>query len=248
MPRGSADAARPLRGVARAALAGALLAAAAAAHALSTDRNQVMTIDSDYSKLVQASDDKPGVAYLNGNVQIVQGSMKSHGDEATIYQHATGAKDAQGNDVGGSVQRVVLIGKKAQAHMQQLQDNDAGLITADADKIDYNNDSGIAELTGNVVVVQECRGTFHGTHMTYNTNTGEMESGDHTPTNRVHLVMQPGGNTKPAEPGAQPACVTTKADAAKPAAAAPKPAAAKPTKTKPAAQPGGKAAAGGGAH
>jgi lipopolysaccharide export system protein LptA len=201
------------------ALACGLLVAASAAHALSTDRNQQMLVDADYSKMQQSSDDKPGVSNLVGDVKIVQGSMKAHGDEATIYQHATNAKDAQGNDISGGIQRVVLVGKKAQAHMEQLQDNDAGLITADADKIDYNSDTSIADLTGNVTVVQQGRGTFHGTHMTYNTDTGEMESGDNTPANRVHMVMEP----KKAAPAA-----TT------PATAPPKPADAKPPTVKPA--------------
>ena len=203
------------------ALTCGMLVAASAAHALSTDRNQKMFVDADYSKMQQSSDDKPGVSNLNGNVQIVQGSMKAHGDEGTIYQHATNAKDAQGNDISGGIQRVVLVGKKAQAHMEQLQDNDGGLITADADKIDYNSDTGIADLTGNVTVVQQGRGTFHGTHMTYNTNTGEMESGDNTPANRVHMVMEP---KKTAPTDAKPADATP----AKPAEA--KPATAKPPK------------------
>ena len=203
------------------ALACGLLAAASAAHALSTDRNQKMFVDADYSKMQQSSDDKPGVSNLVGDVKIVQGSMKAHGDEGTIYQHATNAKDAQGNDISGGIQRVVLVGKKTQAHMEQLQDNDAGLITADADKIDYNSDTSIADLTGNVTVVQQGRGTFHGTHMTYNTDTGEMESGDNTPANRVHMVMEP--------KKAAPAAATPATDAqAKPADA--KPPTAKPPK------------------
>lgn len=187
---------------------------------MSTDRNQKMFVDADYSKMQQSSDDKPGVSNLIGDVKIVQGSMKAHGDEGTIYQHATNAKDAQGNDISGGIQRVVLVGKKSQAHMEQLQDNDAGLITADADKIDYNSDTSIAVLTGNVTVVQQGRGTFHGTHMTYNTDTGEMESGDNTPANRVHMVMEP--------KKAAPAAATPATDAQ------PKPADTQPPTVKPA--------------
>ena len=185
------------------ALALALALVTTAAHALSTDRSQEMVADSDYAKMQQGTDKQPGVNFLKGDVRIVQGSMKAHGDEATIYMHPKGAKDAQGNDVANGPQRVVLVGKKTQAHMQQLQDNGDGLITADADKIDYNSDSGVADLTGNVTVVQQGRGTFHGTHMTYNTNTGEMESGDNTPANRVHMIMLP--KNKPATAPAKPA-------------------------------------------
>jgi lipopolysaccharide export system protein LptA len=194
-----------------------LFAAASSASALSTDRNENMNVESDYSKVQQGSDDKPGMSFLQGNVQVVQGSMKAHGDEATIYEHASNAKDAQGNDISGGIQRVILIGKKAQAHMQQTQDNDGGLITADADKIDYNADTSVADLTGNVTVVQEGRGTFHGTHMTYNTNTGEMQSGDNTPANRVHMVILPKKKPDAAAPAAKPAVTTpVKTDPAQP--------------------------------
>ena len=54
-----------------------------------------------------------------------QGSTKARGDEATIYQHAGDAKDAQGNDISGDMQRVVLIGKQKQAHLEQQQDDAA---------------------------------------------------------------------------------------------------------------------------
>lgn len=215
------------------ALALALTIFTTGAHALSTDRNQEMVADSDYAKMQQGTDNQPGVNYLKGNVRIVQGSMKAHGDEATIYMHPKGAKDAQGNDVANGPQRVVLVGTKAQAHMQQLQDNGGGLITADANKIDYNSDTGVADLTGNVTVVQQGRGTFHGTHMTFNTNTGEMESGDNTPANRVHMIMLP--KNRPAVVPAKPA---TDDKAAKPDA--------KPAATAPSNRAGKSDAAGGG--
>lgn len=211
-------------------LAGALCAALcllapAVAAALSTDRQQPMDIKADYSKIVQGSDKTPGTTFLRGNVQVLQGSMKAHGAEATIYQHPSNARDAKGNDISGEVQRIVLVGK--QAHIEQQQDNGTGLMTADADKIDYNNDTSIAVLTGNVTVVQQGRGTFHGAQMTYNTNTGEMESGDSAPGNRVHMVIQP-----KAKPAAKPDAPAADKPAAKPAdaPAADKPADAQPKK------------------
>ncbi len=181
--------ANPENSAMRLALLLALAAAAPGALALSTDRQQTMTTKSDYTKVVQASANAAGSAYLRGNVQIVQGSMKAKGAEATIHQHPDGAKNAQGEDVSGSIQRIVLVGK--QAHIEQQQDNGAGLMTADADKIDFDSDTGIAVLTGSVKVVQQGRGTFNGERMTYNTNTGEMESADtvsHTP---ITMTFEP---------------------------------------------------------
>jgi lipopolysaccharide export system protein LptA len=182
-----------------------------AAHALTSDKQQNMLINADYSKIVQNKDNnQPGVTYLNGNVTMDQGTTKARGDEATIYQHAPNAKDAQGRDVSGDVQRVILIGKKKQAHLEQQQDT-GGRMTAESDKIDYDADTSIAVLTGNVVVNQPGRGEFKGAYMTYNTNTGEMESGDKTSANqRVQMVIVPknkpaeGTAPKPATPPAKP--------------------------------------------
>lgn len=176
-----------------------------AAHALTSDKQQNMLINADYSKIVQNKDNgQPGVTYLSGNVTMDQGTTKARGDEATIYQHAPNAKDAQGRDISGDVQRVVLVGKKKQAHLEQQQDS-GGRMTAESDKIDYDADTSIAVLTGNVVVNQPGRGEFKGATMTYNTNTGEMESGDKTSASqRVQMVIVP--KNKPADASApQPA-------------------------------------------
>jgi lipopolysaccharide export system protein LptA len=185
-----------------------------AAHALSSDKQQNMLINADYSKIVQNKDNNaPGVTYLTGSVTMDQGTTRARGDEATIYQHPGDAKDAQGRDISGDIARVVLIGKKKQAHLEQQQDT-GGLFTAVSDKIDYNADTSVAVLTGNVVVVQPGRGQFKGATMTYNTNTGEMESGDKESSGqRVQMVIEP-KNKAPA---------AAKPDAAKPATE-PKPA------------------------
>jgi lipopolysaccharide export system protein LptA len=168
----------------------AALLLTANAFALGSDRSQSMLIDANYQKTTQsqtgtASD--PDITHLDGNVVMTQGSMKGHADHATIYKNASGVADKNG--ATGSITRIVLTGK--QAHLQQVHDGDCGLLTADADNIDYRNESGIATLTGNVVVVQKGKGEFHGERMIYNTNTGEMESGDPSSTNRVHMVMEP---------------------------------------------------------
>ena len=196
----------------------AALVAAPLAHALSTDRDKPMDITADYQKSqLNSSNGQAALTHLRGNVRMLQGSLKAHADEATMYQNAGNAKDAQGNDVSGGVQRVVLVGK--QAHLEEQQDNNGGLVNANADKIDYNADTGIAELTGNVTVVQQGRGEFHGAHMTYNSHTGEMESGDNTAANRVHMIIQP-----KAKPAAAPASEKPAKSDAKPAKSDAKPA------------------------
>jgi lipopolysaccharide export system protein LptA len=168
----------------------AALLLASNAFALNSDRQQSMYIDANYQKTTQsqsgnASD--PDITHLDGNVVMTQGSMKAHADHATIYKNPSGVADKNGA-VGG-ITRVVMTGK--QAHMQQVHDGDCSLMTADADNIEYQNESGIATLTGSVVVVQKGKGEFHGERMIYNTNTGEMESGDLSSTSRVHIEMEP---------------------------------------------------------
>jgi lipopolysaccharide export system protein LptA len=191
------------------------LAASGSAFALKSDKNQATNIDANYSKRVEsrtgaASD--PDVTDLDGNVLITKGSIKMTSAHATIYTTPSASKSAN----AGKISRNVLTGKPA--HMQQVHDDDCSLMTAEADKIDYNPQTNLAELTGNVKVVQAGRGEFHGEHMLYNTDTGDMESGDKSsPDARVHLVME----AKTDKPAASTNNCGFPASAAKPAAAKP---------------------------
>lgn len=180
-----------------------LLLAAQAAFALSTDRSKPLNVDADHWQSTQSRTGKagdPDITKLDGNVAMTQGSMQAHAGHATIYKNPSGVADANGNY--GSLTRVVLTGTPA--HLQQLHDGDCSLMTADADTIDFDNLSGVALLTGNVTVIQHGKGEFHGQRMRYNTNTGEMESGDASPSSRVHMVMQP--KSERARPAATADC------------------------------------------
>jgi len=201
----SPSAARPR--IEAVALALAALFAAPCALARTGDRDQAMDIRADHSKTVQGSAKAAGVTVLTGNVRMVRGTMKANAAQATLYQHPDGAKDANGNDVSNEVQRVILTGKPA--HLEEIG-NDGDLVTSNADKIDYNADTSVAVLDGNVSVVRQGRSEFHGEHMVYNTETGEMESGNLNGSAPVHIVIQP-----KAKPAAKPAGDAPKADAPK---------------------------------
>ena len=172
-----------------------LVAALAAgnAAALSSDRNQPMDVKANYLKTDQNKNTNPDVSttYLKGDVQITQGSLKAHGAEATIYQDNSNkpAKGDNGDSGSSKIKRVVIVGK--QAHLEQIHDDDCGLMTADADTIDYHTDTDLADLKGHVSVNQKGKGEFHGEHMVYNTRTGEMESGDNSPQSRVTMRFEP---------------------------------------------------------
>lgn len=207
----------------------ALLLLAGQAFALKTDKDQQADIEAKYSKSVQSKTDAandPNVTDFDGDVVITKGSIKMTASHATVYQIPSAAKDPN----AGKISRVILTGK--QAHLQQVHDGDCSLITANADKIDYNPLTSIAELFGGVVVTQQGHGDSRSEHMIYNTDTSDMESGNKgDPASKVHMVMEP--KTPPPPPstnncgfptGAAPAAAKP---ADKAAAAAPKPAEAK---------------------
>jgi lipopolysaccharide export system protein LptA len=155
------------------------------AHALSTDREQVLDVKASYQKSTLGGNQAgaaPDVTVLEGNVRMVQGSLKANGDEAKIYDVSKPNSDT-------TARRLVLTG--APARLEQLMDNDGGKMTAHAATIDYNTDTGIAELTGDVLVIQEGRSEFRGPHMTYNTNTGAMEGGSRSSNSEITMTFQP---------------------------------------------------------
>ena len=147
------------------------------AHALSSDRDKNLEVRASYNKMVTT---KPSFALFKDNVRLEQGSLKASGDEARVYE---------GDDSQSSGRRIVLTGSPAR--LEQLQDNNGGLMTARAAEIDYNDGSHIAILSGDVVVVQEGKSEFRGQRMTYNTETGAMEGGSQTPGSEVHMTFKP---------------------------------------------------------
>lgn len=168
-------------------LLAAVLLPAGPALALSTDRNQPLDIKAQYQRLTQgrATGSDTNFGTLTGNVRVEQGSLKAQGDEAKLYD------TAKGGGAGGDnqVRRIVLTGKPAR--LEQRMDGDGGLMKATAATIEFNTDTGVADLNGDVVVVQEGRSEFRGAQMTYNTNTGAMEGGSSAPGSEVHLRFLP---------------------------------------------------------
>ena len=160
----------------------ALLAAAlvpALAWGKATDRNQPTDIVSDSNNCSFADN---GKCRFNGNVVITQGTLEIHADTADLIR-----KD-------GEIERVLLSGK--QATLKQQMD-DGTWMDARADGMDYNINSEVIVLTGNYRIESE-RGSSSGQRMTYNTRSGNMQSGgDGT---RVRTVIQP-RNKAPAAQG-----------------------------------------------
>ncbi|MGB0134295.1 lipopolysaccharide transport periplasmic protein LptA [Dokdonella sp.] len=148
------------------------------AFALSTDRDQPLDVRAQTNSSTFGT---ANVSVFTGNVRMIQGSLKAGGDEARISEIEVAGADGNGR-------RLVLTG--APATLEQLMDG-GGKVTARASTIDYRSDTGIAELTGDVIVVQEGRSEFRGPRMTYNTNTGAMEGGSQAAGSEVHMTFKP---------------------------------------------------------
>lgn len=169
-----------------AAFALSLLLPGYAAQARTDDRNQPMNIESGAQSGSFLAD---GVITLSNKVVITQGTLKINADKADIHM-----KD-------GEAVRAVFSGR--QATMEQQLD-DGSKMTARADKIDYDIKAEVIVLTGNYEV-KSAQGTNSGQKMTYNTRTGEMNSGGDG--GRVRTVIPP--KNKGAAPAATPAPTKT---------------------------------------
>jgi len=151
-----------------------------AASAKKTDRQQPMNY---WSVKTDAYNAPNTVTTLTGNVKITQGTMLVTGNIAKIYMD-----DAQ------QVSRIVVTGTPGHpAHIQELDENN-NLVTGDAATLDYDNVNNIAVLTTDAVVVQQCRGEFHGDKLTYNQNTNYI-TGDTAGNGLVHGVILPKNTT-----------------------------------------------------
>ena len=170
-----------------AALALGLMVPALTVQAKTSDRNQEMTIDSGAQDGMIMGD---GVMNLTKGVVITQGTLEIRADSAQIH-----IKD-------GQAVRAVFTGK--QATMKQELD-DGSKMNARADSIDYNITTETIVLTGNYRV-ESAQGVNTGGSMTYNTRTGQMNSGGDG--QRVRTVIPP-KNKAPAA-AAKPAATPTR--------------------------------------
>ncbi|MBZ0087592.1 MAG: lipopolysaccharide transport periplasmic protein LptA [Thermomonas sp.] len=134
-----------------------LLAACGLAGARSSDRNQPMDIEASRSDCGLGAN---ATCTLSGNVIITQGSLRVASARAVIAQH------------NGSPSRAQLSGGVT---LQQDMD-DGDRIQAVAANVDYDMQSEVMVLTGNVTINQQ-RGSLSGQRVVYNLKTGQIESG-----------------------------------------------------------------------
>ena len=149
-----------------------LVLSASSSFALPTDRDQPISLEADRATFNQ----KTGFTTYNGNVRIEQGTMKLQADSITAQ---LGTKR--------ELQTVDAIGRPAR--FQQQISSDRGIAKGEAQKINYNADTGILTLSGNAYLSQD-GSSLKGSVLRYSMNKGDIEA-QGSKTGRVQIVIPP---------------------------------------------------------
>lgn len=151
-------------------LASVLLLAPPLVWAKASDRNQPMHLDAGHQI---GTMEGTGKYVLSNGVIVTQGSLDIRSNEGVV------------NMKNGEVVSVTFTGSPVT--LKQLME-DGSLMTATANRIDYDLINEIITFTGNYTV-KSPKGSNSGQKLVYNLRTGNMESGgDGT---RVRTVIQP---------------------------------------------------------
>ena len=162
-----------------------LLALAAPAQALKSDRQQPLDVKAD------ATDGSlgDGLATLRGNVEIRQGTLLIRADVATVEK------------VEGRVRRFELTGNPV--HLQQEIEQE-GQVSAEAQRVDYEVATGIVTLTGNADV-NHPQYQISGEILRYDMNAQHFQGSGQGDDSRIRILLDPEmipGETPP-EPAAE---------------------------------------------
>ena len=148
-----------------------LLALTGPAMARSSDRNQEMTIDSNWQSCGLGENMS---CELRGNIVINQGTLHINAAQGTI------------NQANGRPNRARLTGGVTMR--QELDDGTP--INTRSGSVDYDFNTEIIILTGNVEINQP-RGNLRGERVVYNMKTGQVQSGGQEGGGRVRMTIQP---------------------------------------------------------
>lgn len=156
--------------------------APAACWALSTDRNQPMSIEADRVEL----DDGQGVSTYYGNVKVDQGTLELTGETMTVYTK------------GDQVEKVIMEG--APATYKQRPDNKDQDVRAKALRMEYYTNPEHILLLKDAEVEQE-GDRLRSQRIEYDVTKDKVNAGTDEPNERVRITIQP----KPDKPGQEPA-------------------------------------------
>ncbi len=149
-----------------------LLSITSLSHALSSDKEQPIQISADKVEI----DNAHGKSIYSGNVEIIQGSIKIIGNNATIY-----------TDIDGNLKKADILGTPAS--FKQTPD-DKKEIDAKADHIEvlYEKDEQV-NLYKNASLIQGTN-TFTGDKIKYLTATDQVFA-DSQKDKRVKVIITP---------------------------------------------------------
>lgn len=141
------------------------------AMALSSDRNQSITIHSDSAE----RDETKGTTTYSGNVVMQQGSMRIDADKVVIVNDRS------------KVTQIVATGKPAR--YQQKPSEDEGPVVAQANRLEYNISQDTLHLIENAMLQQE--GTsLSGNRIDYDVKKSVVKAGgDASQNERVKMVI-----------------------------------------------------------
>lgn len=151
----------------------ALLLGSTTAVALPGDRNKPINIESDQAE----RNDKLGTTVYNGNVVIVQGTIKIKGNKVTVYSR------------GNKVNKIVCIGTPA--HYQQIPKPNDKLMVARASTIEYQLAGDKIVLIKNASLAQN-GSTITGERINYNLKEEVVRATSNKKTGkRIKMVIPP---------------------------------------------------------
>lgn len=149
----------------------ALLLVPTSLFALKTDRQQPLEVNADATDGTLGD----GTATLKGNVEIRQGTLLIQADVAQVEK------------AEGKVRRFELTGNPV--HLQQ-EIEEAGLVTAEAKRIEYEVATGIVTLTGAADVVHP---QYHisGEVLKYDMNEQHFQGSGGDSNGRIRIRLDP---------------------------------------------------------
>ena len=142
------------------------------AFALSTDRNQPVSLEADRATF----NEKTGVTTYTGNVVIQQGTLKINANSIVANLNANN-------------QIKVVTAQGSPAKFQQQMDGKDGMARGEGRKIIYNAETGILSLSGGAFLSQN-GATFRGENLTYSMNKGDIEANGGN-KGRIQIVIPP---------------------------------------------------------
>ena len=165
-----------------------MLSLSATAFALSSDRNQPISLVADKATYSEAT----GVTTYTGNVIIEQGTMKLQASSIVAQ-------------LNKSKQISTITATGGPAKFQQQVDSAKGVARGEAQKIVYNAETGIINLIGNAYLYQD-GASIRSSTLKYSMNKGDVEASGSSNTTgsskgRVQIIIPP--NSAKSFPGAR---------------------------------------------